>query len=177
MVHTNDHIALSHGIHFVCTAWYVFQSSPRSEIDRVSYYIRYTVPDNHASAKVTFVQFRKAPCIPNDRSREYTTTFVFKVSNLMGEIFTFKIIIPQENNNPYIRNTFPTGNIENPIGISKNPTEIIFSKVSKYILHVFNSDRQFSYIKFIFPIGLNEILFRSNPIGIFIPIGKKPLFR
>lgn len=82
------------------------------------------MPDNHASAKVTFVQFRKAPCLPNDRSREYTTTFVSKVSNLIGEIFTFKIIIPQENNNPYIRNTFPTGNIENPKGISKNPTEI-----------------------------------------------------
>lgn len=130
------------------------------------------MPDNHASAKVTFVQFRKAPCLPNDRSRKYTTTFVSKVSNLIGEIFTFKFIIPQENNNLYIRNIFPTGNIENPIGISKNPTEIIFSKVRKYILQVFNSDRQFSYIKFRFPIGLNEILFRSNPIGIFIPIGK-----
>lgn len=75
------------------------------------------VPDNYASANVTYlhphkIQFRITPYKLKGRplSREYIITFVLKVSYLPDDIFTFRNTL--ENNNSHRRYNYPTEIIE-----------------------------------------------------------------
>lgn len=52
------------------------------------------------------------------------TTFVFIVSYLTGELFTFRINIPKENNISQRRSKISTSNIEIHIGYLENHTGI-----------------------------------------------------